>query len=529
MKSLREYITEAETWVAEPAQGDNFEINIREECLIETHIVDVVEDGVVLHADDKMLALLEQYGYTMEEIRRYGAVGNNNAMGYTNEDEHPEQAKMRRAAGDAAQRKIDTPAAQRKASGDANWKVTLTDLYKSQQRHDSEHLRRLKELAGMHTEDANSNDPLMAKSMDDAAVPALEEDDSSSDAVASAITNRIMRAHLDVLSKHGPARVIAAIEDVAHRVGDVEEIGSSDTSIWTREVMQDLESGQYDHIKEEVTTDEPMPQQGSVASEPQDPLNPTHEVDEARDDFEDEEEAGEDPDKDKIPHIVMQARKALDVGGNYPLVFRDGTKSKMTEPVLRQFLAMYDVMKSNDKAVFQDMVSKSARDFHNIVTGEQDAVSEDKRTTHEDPLVTVHDRHGLHTHAHLSTVNDIFDINVSADDVHNGPVKTKNGHDGSPIVIQLSKHHATQVEKDLGEAEYRGREVPLGKPMAGDVKKKKVYVKKPNGNVVKVEFGDPNMRIKKHIPGRRKNFRARHNCDNPGPRWKARYWSCRAW
>ena len=79
------------------------------------------------------------------------------------------------------------------------------------------------------------------------------------------------------------------------------------------------------------------------------------------------------------------------------------------------------------------------------------------------------------------------------------------------------------------EAEYQGRKVPLGKPMAGDVKKSKVYVRKPNGKVVKVNFGDKKLSIKKHIPGRRKNFRARHNCDNPGPRWKARYWSCRAW
>ena len=83
--------------------------------------------------------------------------------------------------------------------------------------------------------------------------------------------------------------------------------------------------------------------------------------------------------------------------------------------------------------------------------------------------------------------------------------------------------------EDLNEAEYQGRKVPLGKPMAGDVKKSKVYVRKPNGNIVKVNFGDKKLSIKKHIPGRRKSFRARHNCDNPGPRWKARYWSCRAW
>jgi len=79
------------------------------------------------------------------------------------------------------------------------------------------------------------------------------------------------------------------------------------------------------------------------------------------------------------------------------------------------------------------------------------------------------------------------------------------------------------------EAEYQGRDVPLGKPMQGDVKKSKVYVKNPKGNVVKVNFGDPDMTIKKNNPERRKSFRARHNCDNPGPRHKARYWSCRAW
>ena len=82
---------------------------------------------------------------------------------------------------------------------------------------------------------------------------------------------------------------------------------------------------------------------------------------------------------------------------------------------------------------------------------------------------------------------------------------------------------------DLFEAEYQGRKVKLNKPMQGDVKKFKVYVKNPKGNVVKVNFGDPNMRIKKSNPARRRSFRARHNCDNPGPKHNARYWSCRKW
>ncbi len=89
-----------------------------------------------------------------------------------------------------------------------------------------------------------------------------------------------------------------------------------------------------------------------------------------------------------------------------------------------------------------------------------------------------------------------------------------------------------ESEQGVAEAEYQGRDVPLNKPMSNtDGKSKsKVYVKDPQtGNVKKVTFGDPNMRIKKSNPERRKSFRARHNCDNPGPKTKARYWSCRNW
>ena len=87
----------------------------------------------------------------------------------------------------------------------------------------------------------------------------------------------------------------------------------------------------------------------------------------------------------------------------------------------------------------------------------------------------------------------------------------------------------SEDEADMFEAEYQGRKVKLNKPMRGDVKKFKVYVKNPKGNVVKVNFGDPDMKIKRSNPKRRKSFRARHNCANPGPKTKARYWSCRKW
>ena len=83
----------------------------------------------------------------------------------------------------------------------------------------------------------------------------------------------------------------------------------------------------------------------------------------------------------------------------------------------------------------------------------------------------------------------------------------------------------------LGEAEYQGRTVDLSKPFRTPKGPKKfsVYVKNDKDNVVKVNFGDPNMEIKRDNPKNRKNFRSRHNCENPGPRWKARYWSCKMW
>ena len=98
-------------------------------------------------------------------------------------------------------------------------------------------------------------------------------------------------------------------------------------------------------------------------------------------------------------------------------------------------------------------------------------------------------------------------------------------------IEELNDFHKFMKEhkSNINEAEYQGRKVELGKIMQGDVKKFKVYVNNDKGNVVKVNFGQKGMVIKKDNPDARKSFRARMNCDSPGPRWKARYWSCRKW
>ena len=286
MKTLRDYITETEAWIDEPATGDDFAINLREECLIETYIVDTVEDGVVLQADEQMMSLLEQYGLIGERIGRYGAVGSNAAQGYS-----------------------------------------------------------------------------------------IGEQDMSAQDHQEKIEN-------DLVGEHGGG-------------------------IGPRQHWQDL-------MKEEPGAEDFM--------------------------------------------------------------------SRMLE------LAGVD-----------------------------------------------------------ATVKETAPIEPETDAAHNNPLAAKAA-DLAPVGADSSAGRTATIDEDgvdpvnaagedaeelrgnmTAEAEYQGREVKLGKPMAGDVKKSKVYVRGPKGNVVKVNFGDPNMRIKKSNPARRKSFRARHNCDNPGPRHKARYWSCRAW
>jgi hypothetical protein len=111
--------------------------------------------------------------------------------------------------------------------------------------------------------------------------------------------------------------------------------------------------------------------------------------------------------------------------------------------------------------------------------------------------------------------------------------------DGAPVDEEFG-FYETLDESIIEEAEYRGRKVKLNKPMRGDVKKFKVYVRDPKtGNIKKVNFGhggtsakrkgEKTMRIRKSNPKARRNFRKRHNCKNPGPKTKARYWSCRKW
>ena len=129
----------------------------------------------------------------------------------------------------------------------------------------------------------------------------------------------------------------------------------------------------------------------------------------------------------------------------------------------------------------------------------------------------------------------LYEGDVSILELFEDAMLEEGGHACGGCLFEMLQEASCGCPDLMGEAVYQGKTVQLNKPTRGDVKKFKVYVnsgkKDKEGRVIakKVNFGDKNMRIKKSNPKRRKSFRARHNCKNPGPKWKARYWSCRKW
>ena len=147
----------------------------------------------------------------------------------------------------------------------------------------------------------------------------------------------------------------------------------------------------------------------------------------------------------------------------------------------------------------------------------------------------------VYSQSYFDLINEVRDLFLDGlIDLNESDIEMIKSDLGKSVILENGERvylEVPMIEDDfLNEAEYQGRKVQLGKIMQGDIKKFKVYVKNDKGKVVKVNFGfggksakGKRMVIKKNNPKRRKSFRARHNCDNPGPRWKPRYWACRTW
>ena len=334
--------------------------------------------------------------------------------------------------------------------------------------------------------------------------------------VYSAVLNRITRQHLDLLSKFGPAAVMAAIEDVADQVGDTDEIGSSDVSIWTKQVVQDLEAGQYKHLHEDTGGNvEEFKAKISTSDDPfelvYDAISGKHgesiraAMQDMYDDIVIDFRLHPDDDFEKV------IDKMLDYLDADSVMKEDEQLDELSD--IKRLAGQEEVDEGLGKALLGGAALIAA------ITGVNKMEANHMMKTEPQLVKLAQMRQEAFVQNDEYKVKELDDRIQKTMDHISVTGRPVMGPDGAPVV----------PGEPIGEAEYQGRKVPLGKPMQGDVAKSKVYVKKPNGKVVKVNFGDKNMTIKKNNPARRKSFRARHNCDNPGPRWKARYWSCRAW
>jgi hypothetical protein len=318
--------------------------------------------------------------------------------------------------------------------------------------------------------------------------PSVTEQSQENNPVARAVLHRIMMRHPGMLSAHGPEQVMNAVDDLADRVniGPDDEIGSSDVSGWVREVERALseqgmaeggfnDDGSYDTSDDEATDFDEYDFDDTELGEAE--VNASRMNQQHKDFY------------NQNPHFERNDREMKSVGNRLATRVDPANPQQVRKKPATPF-GMTEDLQADDGERY-----RSADDFF----GQFEADHFDEERVSPD---------GMEVRGYIDGVNVMvwrFD----------SPRKTSG--------------YGIYDDSGLNEAEYQGRKVQLGKKMAGDVKKSKVYVKNPQGNVVKVNFGDPNMKIRKSNPGARKSFRARHNCDNPGPRHKARYWSCRAW
>jgi hypothetical protein len=456
MKSLRDYLEESQHAADNPVAGDTFAINIREECLIESVVIESRDDGVVIAADDRMIQLLESYGYSFEQTCMECG-GSGCGCGQAPEE-----------YGDK------TDAGQNPGEYDQEGDMAKDELLTV--------IRSARKLIGML--DNNDNMPewtqkKITKATDyvDTAADYISSqkergvmEQQEDNPVARAILHRIMMQHTGLLGQYGPERVMAAVDEVVDYIGDVEEIGSSDVSGWVRHVEQML-SNMPDELDEQGVAE------GSRKAWMK--HNNLVDLDPALKGLEDEME--------KFIRLDPEERRK----------YQQGIKQRIkSDPMAGPKGVLPEQGMTEDLQADDGERYRSADDFFGQF--EADHFDEERVSPN-----------GMEVRGYIDGVNVMvwrFDNS------------------------RKTSGYGIYDDSGLNEAEYQGRKVPLGKPMRGDVAKSKVYVKDPKtGNVKKVNFGDPNMKIKKSNPARRKSFRARHNCDNPGPRTKAKYWSCRAW
>jgi ribosomal protein L12E/L44/L45/RPP1/RPP2 len=607
MKNFRDYLKESEEAADNPVTGDVFAVNIREECLVESVVLEHAADGIVIAADDRMLEIFESYGISLEDVCMECGVSEGDCG--CNEAEHVEEiapvlgaiarAAAPFAAGTAVGAMADDDTNEARDPGEYGEEG---DMAKNELQTI---IRAAQKLTGM----LDNNDDMpewtqkkITKAADyvDTAADYISsqkergimEQPEDGSPVARAVLHRIMMQHPGVLATHGPERVLDAVDELAYHVGDVEEIGTSDVSGWTRDVIRML----AELPDEPMNVGDALDESGVAEGEIDDTwMNDKHKEFYKRN-----------------PHFKRNDRERVEVGRGTQLATRVNPSVKPAQvqkkPATRfgmgeanhadmrnaagltQTEWMQKLKSKGGKIVAQAKMPNGpvigvlngkrvawrpaeTNPAHRQQQPVQENEYQERYKRYRDDLEARVDRKmaksrdrmgmGDFVSRRVQHANDLDDAsrefwlnkyrnwqdydnasygseisrkNTDAEDhrlrreIERGKIEKGTDVISKASDMMIDRIRNRPYEDQMSEAEYQGRKVQLGKPTRGDVKKFKVYVRDPKtGNVKKVNFGDPNMRIKKSNPARRKSFRARHNCDNPGPKTGARYWSCRAW
>ena len=481
MKTFKNYLLEEEQANETPSVGDVFELEMaRDETLIETTVVEVLEDGIVINADDTVMKMFEDAGYLQEY---------NTGM--------PAPSGGSKSPVGSAYKKVNIQQSTKDPLAEDD---TYTD-------------KQIKMAFGI------INDPRFKGGNMTEIVRRIE-------GIADGLSDHpsVMRA---IERTNVGENAQLAEGKIKELLGDINELTHDEFS--GKYNMSKDEAREKFDIKDEEELDE-MSAMRRLAGMMQDKENikntriPSHDERRIQVDLID---LSDEEFETKHKMSKAQAREQF-----------DEDMDEMSEPTQDAFEELKDYAETSGgidkeefekaaylvKAMGKPHLKDKAEGMLDDLIGKMDSDPRDK-------VIQVLARHiDLTFLKNLLNEGKVKEMLLDMEELTDEEFKAEYG---------MSKAEAKE-KFNLDEAEYQGREVTLNKPTRGDVKKFKVYVKDPKtGNVKKVNFGhggtsakkagQKTMSIKKSNPARRKSFRARHNCDNPGPKTKARYWSCRAW
>ena len=447
MKTFKNYLLEEEQANETPSVGDVFELEMaRDETLIETTVVEVLEDGIVINADDTVMKMFEDAGYLQEYWTGMDSValgGNKSPVGSRSPkkpkftEQQIQEGKMKELLGDVNELTHDEFKAKYNMSKDeAREKFDIKD------EQELDEMSAMRRLAGMMQDKEN---------IKNTRIPSHDE-------------RRIQVDLIDLSDEEFEAKHKMSKAQAREQFDEAHNASAEEEDKFHTE-LDDLVHKTFGHSSDE---------RGEKMSEP---------TQDAFQELKDYAETSGGIDKEEFEKAAYLVKA---MGKSH--------------------------LKDKAEGMLDDLIGK---------------MDSDPR----DKVIQVLARHiDLTFLKNLLNEGKVKEMLLAMEELTDEEFNAEYG---------MSKAEAKE-KFNLDEAEYQGRTVKLNKPTRGDVKKFKVYVKDPKtGNVKKVNFGhggtsakkagQKTMSIKKSNPARRKSFRARHNCDNPGPKTKARYWSCRAW